>query len=292
MLIAFLKQTDFTMILLRFLLVITWTISNCCFDGMTPEGLLLGEHDPINEEDAYTQTIQTAQRMFLNPDPIDDSQRVSALFVLAQRNVHELRIPEELHYIVFEYSDYNEIRTLFQVTLGKRRVLGFGSYQEFHRNHPIRQSKMMYLGNCGVNFGSDGRLIGIDWRGMVLRSINWNAISGLKYLRYLYLGYVRFEVSMQGLQSLPDSMEALIIEGCIWTESYLDTCVLPPGLIDIDTRHTQIMTRLLRPDARHLTPVILGHRRIRTVDLSVLPSSMHNVRPRKRSSWNCDCVVM
>lgn len=290
---AFFSQTDFTMALLRSLLVIIWTINNCSFDAAAPERVIVGEDNSIN--------------------------KVSALFVLVQRNIPEMRIPEELNYIIHEYSDYKDIRTLFLVLSvheDRNKVLGFGKYPEFHQKYPTQKSKIIHLARCGIDFDSDHQfIIGINWifepvtsastgiERHYLRGINWNAVSGLKHLQYLYLGILNFEISIQDLQSLPHSMQALRIEGCIWTGPDLGTNLStslnfegtgaipwPPGLAKIDAEQTTNLAATVcrtRPGLSDLTPVVLGCRQLPPVDWSALPPPQPNPGPRKRSSWGC-----
>ena len=95
--------------------------------------------------------IQKGKWRFRNLNPIDDSQRVSALVMMAQQNIsRRLRIPNELHEVIHRYADYNEIRTLFRILTSpedRKGVLGFETHGEMHREYPTKSEKVRYLKN-------------------------------------------------------------------------------------------------------------------------------------------------
>ena len=98
---------------------------------------LHGELQPIQQSPHY---------------PIDDSKRVLALMIMAQRkdsNKTRLeRIPDVLYRIVFEYSDHNEIRTLFRMfssSEDSKCALGLERNEVMHEKYASREAKVRYL---------------------------------------------------------------------------------------------------------------------------------------------------
>lgn len=264
---------------------------------------------------------QRGKWRFRDLDPIEDCHKVSALVMLAQRNVSSaLQIPSELQQVIHEYSDLNEIRTLFEIlTLSedKKGILGFESYEAMHQKHPTRSSKVLHLANLrddgeqcdngyneedswcdprAVKFGQDNRfIIGINWTPIITvpiilmqcppdfshipKAINWKAIGALKHLRYLRFGYLKLNVSMHDIKSLPDSVQSLDIAGCVWTEPSgdVDLSLLPSGLREFNGCECEGMTGLLKFAAPHsnLTVLRLAHTLIHDVSgLNDMPPSL------------------
>ena len=268
---------------------------------------------------------QKGKWRFRNLDPIDDSQRVSALVMMAQQNIpRRLRIPNELHQAIHEYSDYNEIRTLFRILTSsedRKGVLGFESYGEMHQEYPTKLDKVRYLKHFRqfrdgeekednesdednawfdpqtIKFGSNGDhnqfIIGINWTPVVTvpygaypshdpKSINWRAIGGLKHLRYLRLDYLKLNVSMHDISSLPDSLRLMGIRRCAWTESSgnVDVSLFPPGLREFHGCECEGMTGSLNLAApsSNLTDLRLEETEIQDVSgLHAMPPSFESL---------------
>ena len=254
---------------------------------------------PIESEDrthfgAAIRT-QSGKCRFRNLDPIDDPRKVSALVMLAQQHVTStLCIPLELQQVIHEYSDYNEIRILFQILTSledRKAVLGFESYEQMHQKYPRRSAKILYLNNLrddAVKFDGNGFVIDVDWtpytsdhRGADSKSdpksIHWNAINGLKHLRSLRLRRLALNVSIKDISGLPASLRTLNIAGCVWTEPSgdVDVSLFPPGLERLYGRDSKGMTGVLHLAAPHsnLTELILWNTDIQNV------SGVHTVPP-------------
>ena len=247
---------------------------------------------------------RTGSGLFQNLDPIDDSQRVSALVMLAQQNVpNKIRIPPELQQIIHQYFDYNEIRTVFKIltsTKDRKGVLGFENYHKMHQEHPCKLAKILYLSGetmvfrrGAFGFSDQQRfIVSIDWTPYIAMqwrghsrhdptTINWNAIGQLKHLQYLRLAALRLNVSMQDIKSLPDSLRSLNIAGCVWTEPEgdVDISLFPSGLRVFIGFACEGMTGILKLAAPHsnLTTLRLERTEIRDV------SGIHAL-PRKFKS--------
>ena len=98
----------------------------------------------VKELEDRTRTVQA-----LRTNPLDDPQRALVLMLMAQERIPpKERIPEELHPVICEYSDYNEILTLFRMFPSpedKSEVFGFESYEALNRRYQSRASKKAYL---------------------------------------------------------------------------------------------------------------------------------------------------
>lgn len=279
---------------------------NHCVHASAPKDISIGDLIPTQQEEGRSRsrlsminkTRTKSDDRIRTLNAIDDSQRVSALVMLARQNVsNEQRLPVELHHVIHQYFDYNEIRTLFQILTSsedRKCALGFESYDQMHQEYPTRSSKISYLKTLrddqvewtddavdawlyprAIKFGDDNQFIvhlTLNWSPIIPRqssadsrgnpkAINWNAVSRLKHLKYLRLGYLKFTVSMQDISSLPDTLRYLDIAGCIWTEPSgdMDLSLLPRGLREFNGCKCEGMTGLLKLAAPHsnLTTLVL-----------------------------------
>ena len=82
-------------------------------------------------------TICDAMRNYgIEKGPADDPLKEMRLFLLTQQNASTLAIPNDVLHIIGEYSDYNEIKSLFRIlttSQDRQRVIGFDSYQEMNK---------------------------------------------------------------------------------------------------------------------------------------------------------------
>ena len=183
-------------------------------------------------------------------DPIDDSKRVLALMIMAHhRNSNKTRmerIPDVLYRVIFEYSDHNEIRTLFRMfssSEDSKCALGLESYEVMHKQYASRDAKVRYFrrlmnrpNNQYMHMSSNayGRVLGLrsssiqyiwwfrTWNENISfpeiqHPLNWQAVGELTNLRILEFRGVNIPVSMSDLQALPDSLTDLDISDNIWT---------------------------------------------------------------------------
>ena len=211
-------------------------------------------------------------------EPVDDSHRVCARFMLAQQkqNKPKLQIPAELIEIIHQYSDYNEIRTLFQIMTSpedRQKVFGFTSYVQMHRYLPSTADKVAYLkkglgeGTLHGVFGKANKIT-FDDQNVFIQKLwfvsdasgrsarasdvfNWDAIGELQHLEELMLGNLGMSISMDDIQKLPKSLKNLDIRGNIWTtpSGDVDLSLLPRGLEEFSAVACQGMSGFLKFNA-------------------------------------------
>ena len=114
------------------------------------------------------------------------------------------------------------------------------------------------------------------------KAINWSAVGGLKHLRYLRLYYLKLNVSMQDISSLPDSLRLLSIRGSVWAEPSgdVDVSLFPPGLKEFRACECEGMTGLLNLAApsSNLTDLALEQTEIQDVSgLHAMPPSFESL---------------
>ena len=219
---------------------------------------------------------------------VDDSHRTFAWFMLPQQiqNIPKLRIPSELTEIIHQYSDCNDIRTLFQILTSpgdRRKVFGFTSYVQMHRYLPSRMAKVAHLKKgLGIRFwdlisggtGSDpggepANGVAFDHQDVFIQQLwfwntggrnvrapnvfNWDAMAKLTHLEELQLGYLGMSISMDDIQKLPKSLKKLNIMGNIWTAPSGDVHLgmLPRGLEEFSAFNCRGMNENLIFDAPH-----------------------------------------
>ena len=233
---------------------------------------------------------------------VDESHRVCARFMLAQQrqNIPRQRIPAELTKIIHQYSDYNEIRTLFQILTSpedREKVFGFTSYVQMHRYFPSRADKVAHLKTgLGIHtagyerhaannviFGDDDVFIQKLWFVSDVCELfdyapnvfNWDAICKLTQLEELKIIDVDMSISMDDIDKLPKSLKNLNIMGNLWTAQSgdVDLSMLPPGLEQFAAFDCQGMNGNLKFDAPDSNLVKLDLRRT-------------NLQPRLNSDAN------
>ena len=203
---------------------------------------------------------------------VGDSHRVCARFMLAQQrhNNPKLRIPVELTKIIHQYSDYNEIRTLFQILTSpkdRKEILGFTSYVQMHLYLPSRADKIAHLKkglktrllpSLEYDPESDNESDSEDvWQDHVNTigfgdqdvfihrlgfqsnlpngsaiSFNWDALTQLTQLEELTITNLDMSISMDDIRKLPKSLRVLSIRGNVWSDPSgdVDLGLLPLGL--------------------------------------------------------------
>ena len=236
-------------------------------------------------------------------DPIDDSQKVSALLMMAQRRLpSKLRIPEDLLLAIHQYSDHNEIRTLFQICTSpedRTQVFGFESYEAMHRRYPSKAAKAEHLNVKQREFrGMPSSLditIVFDWQWVFIQSIsidtgcgscsveerhqlNYNAIGDLAHLRTMHICGLKIAISMEDIQKLPSSLNMLRIQGVVWTNvpGDVDLSLLPRGLQMFSATHCRGMSGLLKLHAPQSNLVTLD---VKATALCVLVDSAATFPP-------------
>ena len=211
----------------------------------------------------------------LPTDPIDDSHRVSALLMIAQRRLAErMRISNDLHRVIHQYADYNEIRTLyrmFPLLRDRMRIFGFESYEAMHRRYQTRASKISYIQSLRrrsrtqevveVTFDQNQRFIKtLKIRRVALPfadnhhlAFNWDAVAELAHLTYLQLSGLGIEVSMNDIRNLPDSLKILEIRANYWmsktAQGDVDLSLLPRELESFSASGCRGLNGTLKLDA-------------------------------------------
>ena len=227
-------------------------------------------------------TICDAMRNYrIEKGPADDPLKEMRLFLLTQQNASTLGIPNDVLQIIGEYSDYNEIKTLFRILTtseDRKRVIGFEYYQKMDKEYPSRISKMQYLRNVnrGFEVDVDGwsnfaftfdatqtfiQEICLDsfWNGSEVKveknpaTINWEAFQGFKQLRYLSLQELNLTVSIDDIAKLPDTLIGLKLSGNTWSypSGDLNLNLLPQNLQHLWVDYCFGMDGLLRFTAPH-----------------------------------------
>ena len=207
--------------------------------------------------------------------PIDDPQRFFGLVMLAQQRseFRQLRIPGEVYEIIHQYFDYNDIRTLFQMFTSPEnaKVFGFVSYEAMHWIKPLRGDKVEYLKSLSAKrldeiFHSVLHKIVFDEDDVYIKEIsipskrsrrclvtrqrtafNWKAVAKFARLRFLRVGGLKIDISMDDIQKLPESLEHLSIYGNNWISKSgdVDLNLLPRGLGVFDADGCQGMNGAL-----------------------------------------------
>ena len=230
--------------------------------------------DDQQGEENLRQRAQIAKTSIrdLDRNPIGNPKRSLALVMMAQRNIpSRMRIPEELHRIIRQYLDYDEIWTLFQMFTSpkdKTAVFGFESYEAMKRYLPTRAGQVAFLKSSRTRLESDYHLRvffvqrdvyinkivitphpGIRPEGR--RTFNWNAVAQLAHLEYLDVEALNINVSMDNIRKLPDTLRELYIERNHWTTASgdVDLSLLPRGLREFVASHCQGMNGVLKLDA-------------------------------------------
>lgn len=216
-----------------------------------------------------------------DPFPIFDARRASAFIMMAQQYIPKLRIDEELHQIIVEFSGHNEIRALFRMFTTSQDTMnafGFPTYEAMHQQYPMREDKVQYLtdfkhrwdGITGmlkttIIFGLRGRFIReirirkIIWFDEHQCAFNWDAITEFVHLAVLELAYLKISVSFENIERLPTSLRVLNLDGNVGTSSMSDGSLhaLPVGLRRFSMDNCNDMNWVLQLDAPHSNLKIL-----------------------------------
>ena len=141
------------------------------FDAMIP-GIITHRHNSyrerfeeqtfiLQEKEGKERFLITEMEDIIKPipklqtDPVDDSQSISKLVLMAQQRLSPiLRIPGVLCKEIHEYFDYNEIRTLFRMFTSpedRLEVFGFASYEALHHVKQTKAAKVDYLQKWGIH---------------------------------------------------------------------------------------------------------------------------------------------
>lgn len=178
-----------------------------------------------------------------------DSQRVRALVIIAQQSMpNALRFSGELHQIIHQYSDHNEIRTLFPVLKspeGRKEAFTIESYEATHRRYWFGARKAKYLKTLGIRSICDtlrgpephakmwfkiilhqnnGSIQKIEVGGYLFpeeddQAFSQDARVGQASLEALKLMYHGSDVSMIGIRKFPDTLRSLEIDSWYWSDS-------------------------------------------------------------------------
>ena len=250
-------------------------------------------------------------------DPVDDSQRASALFLLAQQSMpRELRLPADLYEAIHQYSDYNEIRTLFRLLTFhdvRKQVFGFENYAELHREYRSKMAKMMYLKafksrsvpvtfvnlEIKITFDEDNVIIKrLDIKIIlgenndvsmddVLRFVeedrcvfNWDEMKNFKHLEKLTLSGMGIQISMDAIYNLPDSIKSLMIVDSLSFVGDVDLSLLPRGLVQFAAMSCPGFTGSLKLHAPDSKLIYLG---LGGADLNVQFDSETKLPPSLRA---------
>lgn len=251
-------------------------------------------------------------------NPIEDARRSSALLMMAQQNMpEELVIPTDLQQEILQYSDYNEIRSLFKLFTSsddRSGALGYEHYEQIHHRYPARADKLKYLKRLGkrrpileigdslnptITFDAQNKFIeGISISKHYFdespHAINWDAVASLKHLEVLQLNHMKITVSMEDIRKLPDSVKVLEIRGNSWTNTTgnVDLRLLPQGVKVFAADHCKGMNGSLK---MHAPSSNLEHLSVGNTDLclhvewntEVPPSLQSLVRPR---NWHIGSI--
>ena len=238
-------------------------------------------------------------------DPIDDSQRVSALVMMAQQRIPQnLRIPDELHEIIHQYSDHHEIRTLFHTLnspVDRVKVFGFQGYEAMHKRYRTKAWKVAYLSawerECSFNSLGIFTKIQFDPHDVCIHTysiwvyknlavpvnqngFNWDAVAELTNLKELSLMKLDIAISMDDIQKVPGSLRELGIRKNIWTtiSGDVDVGLLPRGLQRFNAICCRGMNGTLKLDAPDSNLRFLGFTgtdlRLQIESSSKLPPSL------------------
>ena len=205
---------------------------------------------------------------------VDDSHRVCARLMLAQQkqNIPKQQIPAELIEIIHQYSDYNEIRTLFHILTSpedREKVFEFTSYVQMDRYLPSRADKVAHLRRrLGRGKLHDANKITFDDQDVFIQKLwfvsdvsdrfarapntfNWDAMGKLQHLEELMLGNLGTAISMEDIRKLPKSLKNLDILANMWTEPSgdVDLSLLPCGLEEFSATNCRGMNGILKFDA-------------------------------------------
>lgn len=301
------------------------------FDAMIP-GVITHRHNSYRERQTFILHEKEGKERFLikemediikpipklPTDPVDDSQSILKLVLMAQQRLSPtLRIPSVLCKEIHEYSDHNEIRTLFQMFTSpedRLEVFGFASYEALHRVKQTKAAKAEYLQKWGIHqsmhrsrscwgkmimtviFDDEDQFItditmGICGFGTgVFDAVkkkklifNWDALADLVHLKELILSGLELVVSMDDIQKLPDSLRRLEINHNHWTTASgdVDLSLLPSGLINFSANSCRGMNGTLKLDAQHSS---LTNLQVRETELKMqlnleetLPSSLKTI---------------